>query len=174
MHDQLPGWLHLRRLIDLAASVSREELVERLGTAFLVLVSGELAKPAPMQRTVTWDDSSVPTADTGFFVACLLPKAPGVHTVSLGRTANNDVVLVDSTLSKVHAFIHRDTVRGAAAISDAQSHNGTFVEGARVAPRGEGDPTPLRSGQSLRLGSVSLSYLVLDDLLALGRTMHKD
>ncbi|MCC7073305.1 MAG: FHA domain-containing protein [Deltaproteobacteria bacterium] len=171
MNTQLPGWLPLRQVRDLAASVSREELGERLGTAFLVLVSGELARPVPMQRTVTWDEGSAPTLDTGLFVARLVPKALDVRTMALGRTANNDIVLVDTTISKVHAFLHRDGPNGATSISDAQSHNGTFVEGERVATRGDGAPTPLRSGQSLRLGSVALTYLVLDDLLALGRSL---
>lgn len=171
MNDQLPGWLPLRHVADLASSVSRAELSERIGTAFLVLVSGELARPVPMQRTVTWEDSSTPTLETGFFVARLAPKAPGVRTISLGRTTNNDVVLVDNTISKVHAFLHRDWQGTGTAISDAQSHNGTFVEGARVATRGDGSPTPLTSGQSVRLGSVALTFLVLDDVLALGRTL---
>ncbi len=171
MNDQLPGWLPLQQVTDLAASVSRAELLERLGTGFLVLVSGELARPVPMQRTVTWDDGTAPTLDTGFYVARLIPKAPGVSTISIGRTTNNDVVLIDNTISKVHAFLHRDAKSADTAISDAQSHNGTFVEGMKVGNRGDGPPTPLRSSQSLRLGSVALTYLVLDDLLALGRSL---
>jgi pSer/pThr/pTyr-binding forkhead associated (FHA) protein len=158
--------------MDMSATLSPDALQERLGQAFLVLVSGELAKPSPMQRTATWDDGAGPTSETGFFVAALRPRSPGVRTVSLGRTPNNDIVLVDSTISKVHAFVHRDPQSGVDSITDAESHNGTFVEGARVAPRGEGAPTALRSGQSLQLGSVSLSYLTLDHLLALGRTIH--
>jgi pSer/pThr/pTyr-binding forkhead associated (FHA) protein len=72
--------------------------------------------------------------------------------VSLGRGPDNDVVIDDATLSRLHLLFQKAgetwTVR------DAGSTNGTTVEGARLGP----DPVELQPGMRILAGSVRLTF----------------
>lgn len=89
--------------------------------------------------------------------------------VSIGRLAGNDVAIRDDTISKFHAYVKPDASGMFTLLQDGRSRNGTFVDGTRVARRGEGDPVPLRTGQHVRFGSVSMSYLDAASVLQLAR-----
>lgn len=73
---------------------------------------------------------------------------------TLGRTAGNDVVIQDATVSRFHArlFFHN----GQWSIEDLQSANGTFVNGKRV-----NRPIPLQNGDELRLGDDIITFELL-------------
>jgi pSer/pThr/pTyr-binding forkhead associated (FHA) protein len=71
----------------------------------------------------------------------------------LGRSANSEVVLDDSTVSKHHAQVRFE---GHAWIEDLGSTNGTLVNGKRVA-----GPTALRRGDRIALGTAKLVFLGL-------------
>ncbi|MCC7110301.1 MAG: FHA domain-containing protein [Deltaproteobacteria bacterium] len=172
MSEIIPDGLSLQKFLTLVDTTLPSAAASTLGTGFLVLAGGGLASPEAMQRTVTWDDDHASTAETEFVVIRLLPKL-GVRTVTLGRTSTNDVVVHDSTISKVHAFLHKDLKGEGWSVSDAGSHNGTFVEGVRVAARGDGDPIALQSGKQVRLGSVSLTFMALEPLVGLARSLSR-
>jgi tRNA A-37 threonylcarbamoyl transferase component Bud32 len=72
----------------------------------------------------------------------------------LGRTAGNDVVIPDGTVSRYHArlFFHN----GQWSIEDLGSSNGTWVNGTRVAR-----PTPVQHGDTLRLGDDVVGFELL-------------
>ncbi|MCA9607519.1 MAG: FHA domain-containing protein [Myxococcales bacterium] len=89
--------------------------------------------------------------------------------VSVGRTRRNDVVIPDVSLSKFHAYVVEE--EGELRLQDARSKNGTFIDGARVAPQGDGGPTVLRSGAKVRFGAVELTYLDAAGLRRLAREM---
>ena len=80
--------------------------------------------------------------------------------VSIGRTDSNDIIINDVSVSKFHAFC-RVTPEGAVAILDSGSSNGTYVNGIAVPKHGGGEPVHLSPGDSVRLGSVRLSFLPL-------------
>jgi pSer/pThr/pTyr-binding forkhead associated (FHA) protein len=73
--------------------------------------------------------------------------------VTIGRTANNDIVLDDASVSRFHAWLQVD---GAAwQVFDAGSRNGTQVNGTRiVAKKG----TALANGTRVKVGSVELIF----------------
>jgi hypothetical protein len=73
--------------------------------------------------------------------------------VTLGRTENNDVVLRNEDVSRFHAYVQQ--VKSGYAIADADSKNGTFVDGVRLHPN---TPTPLRSRCKISLGALELEY----------------
>lgn len=73
--------------------------------------------------------------------------------VSIGSGAENDVVVVDDSVSTRHALLEFD--HGGWRITDLESTNGTFVEGVRLAPN---VPTPIPFGSSLRLGGLRLHF----------------
>ncbi len=76
---------------------------------------------------------------------------------TLGRATTNDVVvLLDATVSRLHAVIERYPT--GFCVRDLGSANGTFVNGEPV--RGE---TRLRTGDELRLGSSRLTFFAVGD-----------
>jgi pSer/pThr/pTyr-binding forkhead associated (FHA) protein len=69
----------------------------------------------------------------------------------IGRRANADIVLDDSTVSRRHALVlERD---GTPVIADDRSLNGVFVNGQRVRE------ARLRHGDEVRIGSRLMRYL---------------
>jgi hypothetical protein len=77
--------------------------------------------------------------------------------ITLGRAANNDIMLDDSTVSRFHASFQQEERTGVWYLNDAESQNGSFVEGSRVSPR---LPAPLTSGASLGFGDVRVLFLM--------------
>ena len=98
-----------------------------------------------------------------------LTKKPGASfpdRITIGRTSNNDVVVADTSVSRLHAYVRRDGTRW--VVADAGSKNGSWLAGATLEARRE---TPLPSRAILRLGDVDLMFYVASDLYgALGGT----
>ena len=62
---------------------------------------------------------------------------------TLGRQGNNDLVLLDSRISRRHARIVRDDQ--GYALEDVGSRHGTFVNGEKIT-----EPRQLQSGDQIR------------------------
>lgn len=75
----------------------------------------------------------------------------GPEAVTLGRNAENTIVLNDTAVSGVHTKIVRDE-SGQFTIHDMQSTNGTFLNGRQ---HGASD---LRHGDSIRIGSTTFVF----------------
>jgi hypothetical protein len=87
------------------------------------------------------------------------PSAPFPDMITVGRTPNNDIVLKDSTVSRLHAFFRH---RGAAwQVADGGSKNGTSLDGAPLAPRKE---RPVESGQVVKIGDLELTFYTAEEL----------
>jgi hypothetical protein len=99
-------------------------------------------------------------------------RSPFPNFISVGRTANNDVVIVDASLSKFHAYIRTDT-HGDFAIQDAGSRNGTFVDDAPVPAKEKGAPVGLRSGARVRFGRIELIFLAADQFRSMVKLVLK-
>lgn len=54
--------------------------------------------------------------------------------INVGRAQNNDIVLDSPAVSKFHAYFSKDPATGDYCITDADSTNGTFVNGTRLEP----------------------------------------
>jgi pSer/pThr/pTyr-binding forkhead associated (FHA) protein len=80
-----------------------------------------------------------------------------VAGIGVGRSESNDVVVQNSSVSRLHALIHRDARSAEWRITDAGSRNGTFVNGVQV-PREQS--TALVDGGVVRLGDVQLRFLL--------------
>ena len=75
-----------------------------------------------------------------------------VHpSLTIGRSATNDLVLPDNRVSRKHALIERRA--GAVIVTDLGSNNGTFVNGRQVH-----DSQPLSPGAFIRLGNTELAF----------------
>jgi predicted component of type VI protein secretion system len=71
------------------------------------------------------------------------------HGISIGRGAENQVVIADNLASRRHALVW--FAQGNAFIRDEGSTNGTFVNGTRVTV-----PTPLRARDQIQIGQTIL------------------
>ena len=90
-----------------------------------------------------------------FYGAKDLGLPDGEHVI--GRDPAVAVCLDSPKVSRHHARI---TVSGESAIlEDLSSKNGVFVRGERIT-----DPTPLRSGDEIRIGSLTLVFRVVTRL----------
>jgi diguanylate cyclase (GGDEF)-like protein len=77
------------------------------------------------------------------------------ESIQIGRHPTNDIAVADAGVSRVHSRIF--SVEGKYHVEDLGSRNGTFLEGSRV------DQSPLRDGQSIRLGPrVTYRFAMLD------------
>ena len=75
---------------------------------------------------------------------------------TVGRAANNDIVLHSSKVSKFHAYFSQDL--DGWTIRDCGSSNGTFLEDEALEPN---QATPLKNGQMVSFGR-SLRYYFTD------------
>jgi pSer/pThr/pTyr-binding forkhead associated (FHA) protein len=82
-------------------------------------------------------------------------------TISLGRGPENDIRLGDLTVSRVHARVSR-TPEGRFAIADAESTNGIYLNGHRLA-----QPTVLTDGDVLGIGAYQLEFADSNELATL-------
>lgn len=119
-----------------------------------VLVVHPFAEKARAKfQTVTSDAGE----GTGTSVAAVA-KREGANAfgmmITIGRAANNDIVIRAPDVSKFHAYVRRDGERW--QITDAGSRFGTAVDGG---PRlGKDQSAPLGSGAQLQLGTVRATF----------------
>lgn len=84
---------------------------------------------------------------------------PTARPISIGRTAENVIQLDSAGVSKQHALI--TTGPDTLIVQDRKSRNGTFVNNQRVPAGGS---LPLKSGDTLRIGSIDIHIQVNADL----------
>ncbi|TAH30323.1 MAG: FHA domain-containing protein [Cytophagales bacterium] len=74
-------------------------------------------------------------------------------TMTIGRAANNDIIIPEQTVSSHHATLTIEN--GNFFISDMDSTNGTFVNGTRI------DKKMLKGGDLLKLGGASCKFEIV-------------
>ena len=145
-----------------AQALDDERFAAKHGRGFLVHASRErLQTPGGPQRTVAIDaretTDRTPGADFRVWPIRKSERSLIARFVSVGRTKRNDLVIPEVSLSKFHALFTEEN--GTLYVQDARSRNGTFVDGQRVNPQGEGQPTALRTGQRVKFGAAELTFL---------------
>lgn len=136
------------------------------------------AAPAALLRNRPGDTSGFPNEEEETFVGMDFEEAPDLKTermvihplekkkgapfsdmITVGRTANNDVVLNDITVSRFHAYFKK---RGEDwVVCDAGSKNGTQVNGRRLDARKE---RKIENGTTVRIGDIETMFHLRDDL----------
>jgi hypothetical protein len=74
--------------------------------------------------------------------------------ITVGRTRNNDLILEDAWVSKLHAYFRAQN--GRFDLTDCGSRNGTFVGGKQLA---KGAPHLLSFGDVVRFGQLTFRFL---------------
>ena len=77
--------------------------------------------------------------------------------VTIGRVDNNDLVLDDDSVSRFHAFLRFDDRDRSWVLTDAESRNGTWVDGQKLEPN---QSAPLKDGSRLRFGDAVLEFFL--------------
>lgn len=76
--------------------------------------------------------------------------------VTIGRTDNNDITFHDNSVSRFHAYLQHDGRGGGWKLFDAESRNGSFVEGTRLS---KGVGMAVADGSRIKLGDVTVRLL---------------
>lgn len=127
---------------------------------------------APITEMLKEDDVTKPVAlvradsvnEVEVYPVVKKPAAAFPDMITLGRTANNDLVIANHSVSRLHVYLrHRD---GQWWVADAGSKNGSWLRGERLPPRRE---TQIDSSATLRVGELQLTFHLADDAyIALG------
>ena len=75
--------------------------------------------------------------------------------VTLGRMSSSDVCLDEASLSRFHCYFQQDPHTQVWHVVDAESFNGTFMDGVRLAPS---RPAPLHDRMDLKFGFIEMKY----------------
>ncbi|MEO1481896.1 MAG: FHA domain-containing protein [Myxococcota bacterium] len=147
-----------------AAGLTAEEFRAQHGACFLVTQNATTPIRASKQ-TVLSEPVSEDASAFSFLVFPLLPRPanPFPGFLSIGRTANNDIVLDDASISKCHAFIRMSG--DGVVLEDANSKNGTSVGGKPCGAVGNGQL--LSPGDRVLLGSINLTFVTDKELVVL-------
>jgi hypothetical protein len=87
------------------------------------------------------------------------------NRISLGRALSADIILRHSSISKFHAYVGQED--GTWHLVDAESKNGTLLNGARLAPRRR---EALEIGDQISFGSIEAVFLDAGTLWRVLRT----
>jgi len=95
------------------------------------------------------------------------------HMITFGRAINNDIVLADNTLSKVHGwFLPPSTAdKDCWCYVDNNSTNGTKINKHKVIPQ---RPTHLKYGDEFVMGNVQMLFLSKENILDLVDYMQNE
>jgi hypothetical protein len=158
--EERPGCWSFERFIEKVAPLSRDEFLAACPWPLLVQetepAGQRLAETPPSFGTMMISAASI-QREGPRFVHIIAKRAANPFTamITVGRAINNDIVLPHEEISKFHAFF-LETASGF-LIADAQSTNGTYVRGVRLAPN---QPCPLRDEEvPIRLSGVSFTFL---------------
>jgi pSer/pThr/pTyr-binding forkhead associated (FHA) protein len=119
--------------------------------AWLVWEAGPWRPPSARRDTIVSTPSTRLLA-SGESLAIELVARDGGAEVRLGRGPDNDVVIDDATLSRLHLVLRRDAAGGWTA-QDCGSRNGTRIDGAPSRLM-----VPLRQGSAIEAGAVRLTF----------------
>jgi hypothetical protein len=91
-------------------------------------------------------------ARLGFYPLSKSGSNPWTDRILVGRATNNDIVLRNDRISKLHAYFQCGA-RGIWRVHDARSANGTKVDGSPVPAGDEG--VEIRAGQIISFGTIA-------------------
>jgi len=119
-----------------------------------------------LQETLPHSRVDLDDGDLQLFPLTKKPGASFPDRITIGRTSNNDVVLPDTSISRLHAYVRRDGARW--VVADAGSKNGSSLRGVALAARKE---VAIPSRALVKFGDVELTFFDASDLFnALGGT----
>jgi hypothetical protein len=160
---EMDGWLLLVRVAEAAGEIAQVLQLGALGERTPLVPSigyrttmQNLGNDPTVRPRVPFGARQLETRlSASAYVAVPIHKRAGggkefIERVSVGRATNNDIVLRDDTVSKLHAWFARGE-EGAIYVADAGSKNKTIVNGIVIPPQNPEETSP---GDSIRFGAV--------------------
>jgi hypothetical protein len=158
---------HYRQLVRLG----RAEFLTAAAPAALVRYRGgeddeDIVSTVTIEETV--EDATLPMTrpplaagevDIEVYPLVKKPGASFPDRITIGRTGNNDVVIADHSISRLHAYVRKVTTGW--IVADAGSKNGSSLRGAKLEARKE---QLIASRAVLRLGDVDLTFYLAVEL----------
>lgn len=151
-----------------AASLSEAEFLERYPYPVLVIqepspdVMSRIRRPETViqeVRTMTFDvDISRTNLGASLDALCLQARPRrGVasNRVSMGRSPDADVVLLDESVSRFHAELSWGASKERCVVTNLGAKNGTFVDGVRLSAHVRAE---LFSGSAVTFGSLAARF----------------
>lgn len=153
-----------------AASLTEAEFLVRYPWPVLVIhepsadVLSRIRRPETViqeisVKTMTFDvDLSHPRVGASLDALCLMARPRrGVasNRVSMGRSPDADVVLLDESVSRFHAEISWGASKERCVLTDLGAKNGTFVDGVRLSAHVRAELFP---GSAVTFGSLSARF----------------
>ncbi|MGV3620056.1 MAG: FHA domain-containing protein [Archangium sp.] len=86
---------------------------------------------------------------------------PFAMGVTVGRVESNDLVVDDGSVSRFHAWLQQDERTNEWSLTDAESKNGTWVDGAQLGAR---QRVVLKDGATLKFGDVVMRFFLPEAL----------
>jgi hypothetical protein len=159
---------HYRKLLQLG----RDEFLASAAPAVLVRFRRDDVDPAasgvttmtieePVEETLPFGKDLPAEIELELYPLAKKPGASFPDRITIGRTANNDVVIADSSVSRLHAYVRRDG--DAWFVTDAGSKNGSWLRGIALEARKE---AALPSRAIMRFGEVDVTFYLAGDLFA--------
>jgi hypothetical protein len=139
-------------LADDAGALRPLEFRQRHGDGFLLVFSRSSQRTERRRVDTVMDSNATAALDVRIHV--LLSE---FEWIDCGRTPNNDVVIDDATVSKLHAWMRLEG--GIYVLYDADSRNGTRVADRDAGKRGGGEGAKLRDNIGVELGSVRARFV---------------
>ncbi len=146
MKSFLISWLAKKH-----ASADLRAFLKERPEDFLVWEAGPWRPPAARSETMAAGPGTRLLSAGESLAIALVAKAGGAD-VSLGRSAENDLVVDDGTLSRHHLLFRREPAGW--TVRDAGSSNGSKLNGMRLG----GEGALLRPGDRLEAGAVRLTF----------------
>lgn len=147
------------RALDLAA------FVRRYAKVFFVRHGAVSSRASPSDGEVT--------GEITLFAMPVKKQPTSVEAfVGVGRLEGCDIAILDETVSKLHAYVE-ERPEDVWLLQDAGSRNGTTVDGHPVSARGNGPPTTLKVGQTVRFGSVTTTFMDAAGLAELAKKVTR-
>lgn len=154
-----------------AEALSREDFVCQL-PGFVLLLQAEAAGRAAWTFKTSRITRLQPDKNAGaalerqalhrYTVVTLQPQEGHAwgNRISVGRASNNDIILTDNSVSKLHAYFSVEE-DGTITLRDMESRNGTTVGGEQLPTGGR---RPVSSGDEISFGAISCTLLSSADL----------
>ena len=150
--------MEVEELLSLAKRLSQTDFATRFPHLFLVFREAESGiTPFSFHTEVATPSSPPPSLRGSLRVKPLVKSSGNPYTerVSIGRARNCDIILRDSSVSKLHAQV-RQGEDGKFELIDLGSQNGTSVNDVKTKPN---EAVPLHADDLITVGTVGVRVL---------------
>jgi hypothetical protein len=166
--------LSVKELRTLASKLTGDQFRKQLGPFVLVQrpgapttpVENDLGLPFSVERTTVARPEAVTAGALGLLfqfddlLVATVPPLMGVDQLTVGRQPDNELVLDDPSVSKVHAMLRWDAASARCTVQDLGSTNGTYLNASSSVRR----ETTLKNGDILSFGEVQYWFLLTQTL----------